>query len=85
MNNNANKGIKRNKKPLRNIEVKIVKREDGLYHMFERIQGTKAYGLCFATYTFDEIKEKLTPNQWCKFQQGQKEFVIQRRVNKHNI
>lgn len=35
--------------------------------------------------TVDELKEKLGEKQYCKFCQGKREFIIQRRINRKNI
>lgn len=35
--------------------------------------------------TIDELKERIGENQYCKFCQGKREFIIQRRINGKNI
>lgn len=35
--------------------------------------------------TIDELKERIGEKQYCKFCQGKREFIIQRRINGNNI
>lgn len=95
----ANKGVRRNKKPLRNILIfvktlKELKYYDEEYEKFKfkgeylsyswSYQGTFIRN--FAGFiTPEDLKAKLTVKQWSKFCQGEREFVIQRRIDGHNI
>lgn len=81
----ANKGVKRNKKPLQNIVIKLEKNiKTGYYSLLWRVQKIDTFnyhGMVDELY----IKELLGIKQYSKFKQGKTEFIIQRRINKKNI
>lgn len=82
----ANKGVARNKKPLKNIEVKLEKSisEPNKFKLYKRLQGDKLYGY-FGLISKEDIKEMLSEKQFNKFMSGTSEFIIQRRFNGKNI
>jgi hypothetical protein len=101
----ANRGVERNKKPLKNIvykfEVKHLKpdvpadllermepckfKEEGYIFMLSGYQGLGEMMGWNGSVTPEQVKELIGEKQWGKFCQGKREFIIQRRINKHNI
>jgi hypothetical protein len=97
----ANKGVKRNKKPLKNViynvELSQLKpdtdKSDYEQYKFKELGYlVLSWGLHpdrpLNWYGFiepDKLKEILGQKQWGKFCQGKREFVIQRRYDKKNI
>jgi hypothetical protein len=98
----ANKGIPRNKKPLKNIviSVKFLAKLDnealtldcqkykfkdlGYLGVSEAYENSRIKS-CYHFWTPEKLKSKLTVKQWAKFCNGCREFVIQRRIDGHNI
>jgi hypothetical protein len=102
----ANKGVERNKKPLKNIVYLITLLEElKNKHLLSPAEALKFDKYKFADQflvfhwkyqgaeyfntdgfiTPDALKSKLGTKQWSKFCQGQREFIIQRRVDGKNI
>jgi len=100
----ANRGVERNKKPLKNalykFEVKPLKeglpeeqvkeyeqykfKDQGYIVMLWSMQGWD-YWNWHGFVTSDEVKKYIGDKQWGKFCQGKREFIVQRRVDKHNV
>lgn len=86
----ANRGVARNKKPLQNLCYKVEEKpspEGVIYFLFWGYEREMNRGLPWSFHgsvTLDEIKKRLSPNQWGKFRQGIREFTVQRRVDGHN-
>jgi hypothetical protein len=94
----ANKGVKRNKKPLQNIVYKVKLVDKNLFDNYQDCIFKESYLIELkwkyereSLFNFHGIihpnllKEKLTQKQWNKFCQGETTFIIQRRINKNNI
>lgn len=102
----ANRGVKRNKKPLQNIyyKIEILTPKDPtnpvpnyeqykfkdlgylrLYWQYEKNKNKNEPVYLHGFITPEYLKSRLTPNQWSKFCQGEREFVIQRRIDGNNI
>jgi hypothetical protein len=94
----ANVGVERNKRPLQNIVYFITDRDCHgnqvycLYWAYERdlnsSGGTdgRGGGMNFhGGVTEEQIRARLTPKQWSKFRQGERNFVKQRRVDGRNV
>jgi hypothetical protein len=87
----ANRGIARNKKPLQNIIYRIEDRQVGdtiqyiLYWAYEKDHNRNNTWFWHGAIAPEQIKNLLSPNQWSKFRQGERQFVIQRRIDGHNI
>jgi hypothetical protein len=88
----ANRGVARNKRPLQNILYWFSEAaaEGGaerfvLHWAYERDYNQHPVKNFHGTVTLEYIKSRLTPNQWAKFRQGQREFVKQRRVDGKNV
>lgn len=85
----ANRGVARNKKPLQNVLYRF---DDGkeaetwvLYWAYERDFNRGASWCFHGLVREDEVRKRLTPNQWSKFRQGERSFVRQRRVDGRNV
>lgn len=99
--NHANRGVKRNKKPLQNIvftvEVKPLKNPDDADKYAEYKFKDLGYLVLYWKYqrenvtyyhgfvTPEHLKDRLGEKQWSKFCQGKREFIIQRRVDSGNV
>lgn len=83
----ANKGLKRNKKPLKNIIYKFESPlyNEAIYYCYWKYQSINMIWISKGVMTEDEIKEIIGEKQWSKFCQGKREFIIQRRINNKNI
>lgn len=85
----ANMGVERNKKPLQNVLYWFTDVSGGeqfvLHWAYERDYNKSNIKSFHGTVTLDEVKTRLTPNQWAKFRQGERAFVKQRRVDGKNI
>ena len=87
----ANRGVERNKKPLQNILYKIENRtvNDELKHIlyWAYVKDFHRHEIWFLhDYVESEgIRARLSAKQWCKFCRGDRNFVIQRRVNGRNV
>lgn len=94
----ANYGVRRNKKPLKNICLKVdlvsphlfpnpLPREErykGLVPiLYVKAQGREIWGHMGVT-PISTFKDMISEKQWRKFTQGDREFIIQRRENKRN-
>lgn len=95
----ANIGVNRNKKPRQNIvyhvEVRQLPDNNPEYERYkfkefgwlvlnwkyERSRSFNFHGFI----TPEQLKSKLSANQWNKFCQGGRTFIVQRRVDGHNI
>jgi hypothetical protein len=83
----ANRGVARNKRPLQNILLKFEEKA-GKFCMlwaYEREHHRNGGWNFHGVVTEEQIKARLSPRQWSKFRQGEREFVRQRRVDGHNI
>lgn len=83
----ANRGIERNKKPLQNILYWIEESNNKyvLYSAYEKDYNKGMMRFYHGFVTLEQIKSKLTQNQWCKFKQGIRFFIHQRRENNRNV
>lgn len=83
----ANRGVERNKKPLRNIiyEITESKGEEGKWIIFESYQGNNPVTAHIGRFSLEELKVKLGDKQYGKFRQGKRKFIIQRRVDGRNV
>lgn len=97
----ANKGVKRNKRPLQNIKYKIelTTLTEGFEPSKYEKYKFKDLGVMNLYWTFekedfwcwhglitiDQLKELIGQKQYGKFCQGKREFIIQRRINKKNL
>ena len=100
----ANRGVERNKKPLKNIVYEVTIKNDipiyGENKLSEHKYKFKDLGYLILHWWYDtknspnnfygyitpaELKQKLGVNQWAKFCQGKRLFVIQRRVDGKNV
>lgn len=83
----ANRGVARNKRPLQNILYKFEPYVDRFVMLWSHERDFNRDGTWnhHGTVTEDDIKSRLTPNQWSKFRQGVRQFVKQRRVDGRNI
>lgn len=91
----ANKGVKRNKKPLQNIVYRITDRSGDLAPTFNLYQLHWQYEKRLnikpnvwnyhGEVSLDKIKEILEEKQYSKFRQGKRIFTIQRRIDGKNI
>lgn len=94
-----NRGVERNKTPLKNkvYWVEVSKLKDNVdLEEWEPYKYEDGYLILLWAYqnddhrnwhgpvTPDELKE-LLGNQWSKFRQGRREFIIQRRFDGKNI
>ena len=85
----ANRGVARNNKPLQNYVFEFKENADGTFFLFWNYE--KAYNrgsgmnASYERHSQDWVKKWLTPNQWSKFRQGQRKFIVQRRVDGKNI
>ena len=84
----ANRGVARNKKPLRNIQYRFEnakpENDEERFLLLWRYEGRSPW--CFVGPKSPEfIKGILSPKQWCRFRQGVREFTIQRRIDGHNV
>jgi isocitrate lyase len=87
-NPHANRGVPRNKKPLQNILYKFEERGGKFFMLwaYERHHNTTGGAWNFhGSVTEEEIKARLTVNQWSKFRQGVRTFVHQRRIGGRNV
>lgn len=83
----ANRGIPRNKKPLQNIIFWITEKETEIYLEWQYEKLYNQYPQKNFSGKIDEmyLKNWLSEKQWMKFRNGEREFIIQRRVNGKNI
>lgn len=87
----ANRGVARNKKPLQNILYKIDDHQVGettqhiLYWAYEKDFYRYSTWFWHGIVSPEQIKGRLSTNQWSKFRQGVRRFVVQRRIDGHNI
>lgn len=98
----ANRGVSRNKKPLKNIvytfEITTLKehidpelykqykfKDLGYIVMYWKYEGDKQIGNWHGFVTPAELKELVGNEQYRKFCEGKREFIIQRRFNGLNI
>lgn len=85
----ANRGLARNKRPLQNKLLWFEELKDGRFWThwaYEREYNRGGVrSLDMTPITLDDIKARLTPNQWCKFRQGERHFVEQRRIDGKNV
>lgn len=97
----ANKGVNRNKKPLKNLIYKVevvqlkndantedysqYKFKDKGYLVLRSGLQSKTTMAWNGFITPLELKELLGEKQWAKFCNGKREFIIQRRINGKNI
>lgn len=96
----ANKGVKRNKKPLKNkvykFEICNLKQNTDL-ELYEKYKFKNlGYISMYWGYEGDEflywhgfvtaqqVKDRIGEKQYSKFCQGKRDFIIQRRINKNN-
>jgi hypothetical protein len=96
-----NRGVKRNKRPLKNI-VYMIDVNPVIKDMSEKYDKYKFkdLGYLVLTWKYDEknsfnffhgfiepekLKELIGEKQWNKFCQGKREFIIQRRIDGKNI
>lgn len=95
----ANRGVPRNKKPLKNIiyEIELLKSFD-IWREYDKYKFKDlGYLVLYWSYkgdsirnwhgfiTPEDLKEKIGLKQWNKFCQGKRKFIIQRRIDHHNI
>lgn len=99
-----NRGVERNKKPLKNrlYKFEVGQLKEGLSE--ERVKEMEQYKFKDQGYivmlwsmqgwdywnwhgyvTTKEVKKYIGDSQWGKFCQGKREFIVQRRVDGHNI
>jgi hypothetical protein len=97
----ANRGIKRNKKPLKNmvykVEISQLKPDTPIEEYTQYKFKDEGYLVLYWNYQNagywnwhgfiepDKLKELLGVKQWQKFTQGKREFIIQRRIDGNNI
>jgi len=97
----ANRGVPRNKKPLKNIvyTVQLMQYRSAMGQDYEKYKfkdlgylvlyynyGNEALlKNCVGFVTPDELKELLGQKQYAKFCEGKREFIIQRRIDGKNI
>ena len=83
----ANKGVKRNKKPLQNIIYKVeeIKSDYILSWQYEKDYNKFNIFNWHGPITSEELKILLGQEQWGKFTQGKRRFISQRRINGKNI
>ena len=102
----ANRGLKRNKRPIANLIYKIdvcqLKNDNDLDKYEQYKFKDLGYLVLYWTkhkadkngefmwswhgfITVAELKERIGENQYKKFCEGKREFIIQRRVNKKNL
>lgn len=95
----ANLNIKRNKKPLQNIHYKVELIKSDNITLINRVDQFKDLGYIMLYWRYgkmsmwnmhgiispDVLKSKLTEKQWKKFCEGERNFIIQRRVDGKNI
>lgn len=95
----ANLGVKRNKKPLQNILYKIELIQSDNLTLENRVEQYKDIGYIVLYWKYnnqknwnfhgiicpDYLKSKLSEKQWKKFCDGERNFIIQRRVDGKNI
>ena len=97
----ANRGVERNKKPLKNIvyKVEVIQLENGAngedyekYKFKEEGYLSLLWGYqsektrnWHGFITPSELKEHIGEKQWAKFCNGKREFIIQRRINGGNV
>jgi len=96
-----NKGVRRNKKPLKNIiyKVEVIQLKDPTdYERYEQYKF-KDEGYLVLSYqyqndsamlshgfiTVEYLRELIGEKQYSKFCQGKREFIIQRRIDNKNI
>lgn len=87
----ANRGVPRNKKPLQNkvyrFEERVIEGKVTYFLLwgYERDINQGQSWNFHGSVTSEEIRERLSDKQWSKFRQGTRDFIIQRRVDKHNV
>lgn len=84
----ANRGVPRNKTPLQNIVYHFYEMRGGGFSMswvHERDYNRGCSMYFHGAVTEEEIRKRLTPNQWSKFRQGERHFIRQRRIDGRNI
>lgn len=83
----ANRGIPRNKKPLQNIIFWITEKESEFYleWQYEKIYNRRTVKNFSGKVDIDYLKQWLSKNQWMKFRNGDRKFIIQRRIDGNNI
>lgn len=88
----ANRGVARNKRPLQNVLYWLSDATpvDGaarfvLHWAYERDYHRHPVKNFHGIVSEDDIRQRLTDNQWAKFRQGERAFVRQRRVDGKNI
>lgn len=96
-----NKGVKRNKKPLKNIiyKVEVIQLKDPTdYERYEQYKF-KDEGYLVLSYqyqndrttsshgfiTVEYLRELIGEKQYSKFCQGKREFIMQRRIDGANL
>ncbi len=97
----ANRGVERNKNPLKNIIYKIEisqLKPDVDSTQYEQYKFKELGYICLywshegddlnfshGFITPDDLKQRIGEKQWSKFCQGKREFIIQRRIDGKNI
>lgn len=83
----ANRGIARNKKPLQNIIFWIIEKETEFYleWQYEKQYNRHPTKNFSGKIDLDYLKKWLSPNQWMKFRNGERKFIIQRRIDGNNV
>lgn len=91
----ANRGIPRNKKPLQNIIFWITEHDvepnlgkDVEYYLewqYEKLYKRYPMKNFSGRIELDYLRKFLSEKQWMKFRNGEREFIIQRRINGKNI
>ena len=82
----ANRGVTRNKKPLKNIVYWFETPSYGkIAYCNWKYQSVNMIWVSEGVMTYEEVKKIIGEKQWSKFRQGKREFIIQRRINNKNI
>ena len=98
----ANRGVPRNKRPLKNVcyKIELAYAKDESRKEELRKYDFKGMGYLTLTWWYESkdplyfwhgfiepevFKELIGEKQWCKFCQGKREFIVQRRIDGKNV